>query len=122
LLRRLGNLLSAVFHVERRTLPQLLMDRLRPHRATRYYSGAHGRARRVYDAYRWARYEGPVTFFRATRRIPVLTHQLYAWRRVAPHLTVVDTPGMHYDMVDREHAGALARAVTEALPAGGVAR
>jgi len=103
-LRRVGAVLAAAFHVEHRTLTGMVRDRVRPHRATAYFDSPHGRARRAYDAHRWSRYDGPVTFIRAARRVPVLTHQLYAWRRVAPRLTVVDSPGMHYDMVDRGNA------------------
>jgi len=116
-LKQLAGALTAAFHVERRTLSSLLLDRLRPHRATAYFAGPHGRARMAYDAYRWGRYDGPVTFFRAARRVPVLTHQLYAWRRVVPVLEVVDTLGMHYDMVDRVNAGTLAAHLSAAFRA-----
>jgi acetoacetyl-CoA synthetase len=117
LLKRAASLLAAVFHVERRTLTGVVLDRIRPQRSTAYFDSPHGRALKVYDAYRWESYGGPVTFFRAARRVPVLTHQLYAWRRIAPRMTVIDTPGMHYDMVDRENARALAARLSDALRA-----
>jgi acetoacetyl-CoA synthetase len=72
----------------------------------------------VYDDYRWDRYDGPVTFFRARVRIPVVTSLLLAWRRVVPHLRVVDVPGVHHDLLSAQHAVRLAQRVTEALRAG----
>ena len=113
--RRAAGLLAAAFHIERRTLTEVVRDRVRPQRAKTYFDGPHGRAVTAYHAYRWAPYDGPVTFFRATRRVPVLTHQLHAWRAVAPDLTVVDTPGMHYDVVDGENAVTLAGQLSQAL-------
>jgi acetoacetyl-CoA synthetase len=115
LVKRAGGLLAATFRVEERTLAGVVLDRVRPQRATAYSESPHGRARTVYNAYRWEPYEGPVTFFRATRRVPVLTHQLYAWRRIAPRMTVVDTPGMHFDVVNAGHANMLAERLAEAL-------
>jgi len=113
--RRAAGFLAAAFHVERRTLTGLVLDRVRPQRATAYFEGEHGRAVTMYNDHRWGRYDGPVTFFRAARRVPVLTHQLYAWRRVVPDLSVIDTPGMHYDLMDGEHAGALGSRLSQAL-------
>jgi len=51
-------------------------------------------------------------------RIPVVTSLLLAWRRVVPHLRVVDVPGVHHDLLSAQHAVRLAQRVTEALRAG----
>ena len=72
-------------------------------------------AQRSYDGYRWGAYPEPVTFFRARRRVPVFSDVLYAWRRVVPRLTVVDVPGAHNYLLDRENAGVLAQRLSEAL-------
>jgi acetoacetyl-CoA synthetase len=72
-------------------------------------------AERVHNAHRWAGYAGPVTYFRARRRIPLIMNQLYEWRRVAPRLTVVPVPGAHRDLLAAEHADVLAARVSEAL-------
>jgi acetoacetyl-CoA synthetase len=72
----------------------------------------------VANDYRWGRYEGPVTYFRAARRIPVLTNLLYTWRGVAPRLTVVDVPGAHHDLLRERGVAALARRLSAALPTG----
>lgn len=71
----------------------------------------------VYEAYRWARYDGRVTYLRAARRIPVLTNLLYAWRSVAPRLVVRDVPGNHQQLLDAEYASAVAREMSAALEA-----
>lgn len=71
----------------------------------------------MYDAHRWGPYSGPVTFFRVRRRIPVIEHRLWNWRRVAPDLTVVDVPGAHEDLLTARHAPALAARVSRALAA-----
>jgi acetoacetyl-CoA synthetase len=62
-------------------------------------------------------YGGPVTYFRAARRIPVISHLMHAWRRMAPDLTIVDVPGAHYDLLAEKHAPALAARVSHALRA-----
>jgi acetoacetyl-CoA synthetase len=72
---------------------------------------------RVYDAHRWGPYSDPVTFFRVRRRIPVIEHRLWNWRRVAPDLTVVDVPGAHEDLLTARHAPVLAARVSRALAA-----
>jgi len=69
----------------------------------------------VYDDYRWGRYDGPVTYFRARVRLPVIMCLLFAWRRAAPRLTVVDVPGEHDDLLDAQHAPRLARRMSEWL-------
>jgi len=49
----------------------------------------------VANAYRPERYDGPVTYFQAEHRMPLVGNLLPAWRRVAPHLFVTDVPGHH---------------------------
>jgi acetoacetyl-CoA synthetase len=63
----------------------------------------------VYDAHLPERYAGPVTYFRARRRIPVLHHMLRAWRRALPDLSVVDLPGAHHDVLGQAHVAEAAR-------------
>jgi acetoacetyl-CoA synthetase len=75
------------------------------------------RAESLFNAHEWGAYAGPVTYFRARRRIPVLTSQLYAWRRVAPDLTVVGIPGAHHDLLEERYADVLAARVSAALQA-----
>ena len=58
----------------------------------------------MYDDYRWRRYDGRVTYFRARVRLPVIMCLMFAWRRVAPQLRVVDVPGEHDDLLDAKHA------------------
>jgi acetoacetyl-CoA synthetase len=72
---------------------------------------------RVYDAHRWGPYSGPVTFFQVRRRIPVIEHRLWTWRRIAPDLTVVSVPGAHDDLLAARHARELAARVSRALAA-----
>jgi acetoacetyl-CoA synthetase len=96
------------------TLAEVLRDRLRPAEQP-FERRILFRSARIYDAHRWAHYDGAVTYFRARRRIPVAGNLLSAWRRVAPHLHVVDVPGAHHDMLSVRHAPALAAALSAAL-------
>ncbi|MCW2537202.1 MAG: acetoacetyl-CoA synthase [Modestobacter sp.] len=73
--------------------------------------------RDVYNDYRWGTYAGPVTYFRASRRIPVFLDMLYEWRKLVPRMTVVDVPGAHSYLLDQEHAPVLAARLSEALRA-----
>jgi acetoacetyl-CoA synthetase len=59
-------------------------------------------------------YPGPVTYFRARRRVPG-HHVLSAWRRRASRLTVIDVPGAHHDVLGREHVVEVARRWSLAL-------
>ena len=97
------------------TLAQVLRARLRPRGNARYEESLFGRARASYARHHWGGYAGPVTFFRAAKRIPVFTNLMFAWRRVAPDMTVIDSPGMHYDMLTRENAAVLAPRFSSAL-------
>ncbi|MCZ2803711.1 acetoacetate--CoA ligase [Modestobacter sp. VKM Ac-2983] len=74
-------------------------------------------AHRVFNAYAWGPYAGPVTYFRARFRVPVIANLLYAWRRQAPDLTVVDVPGSHHVLLSSERSPALAAALDSALAA-----
>ncbi len=107
-LKRLGAVLAtAVPGLRVRTPLQAVADVLR--RAPRSAEAAsEADASGVYEQYRWADYAGPVTFFRVRRRIPVIEHFLSAWRRAAPDLRVVDTPGAHHDMLGERNARTLA--------------
>jgi acetoacetyl-CoA synthetase len=70
----------------------------------------------VYNNYRWGPYDGVVTYCLARKRLPVVMNLLQAWRRVVPRLTVVGVPGAHHDLLHAEHAPALGRTLSEALP------
>jgi acetoacetyl-CoA synthetase len=72
---------------------------------------------RIARSFRVEPYGGPVTFFRASRRIPVISHLLYAWRRMVPRLEVVDVPGAHFDLLSQEHAPVVAARISRALRA-----
>ncbi|SFT90773.1 acetoacetyl-CoA synthetase [Geodermatophilus amargosae] len=75
------------------------------------------RSEEAFNRHAWGPYAGPVSYFRARRRIPVIMNQLYALRRIAPDLTVVDVPGAHHDLLAAGHAPELAARVSEALAA-----
>jgi acetoacetyl-CoA synthetase len=71
----------------------------------------------VFHEYRWGRYDGPVLYCVARRRLPVTMNFLYAWRRIAPDFTVVEVQGGHHDLLHAEHAPELGRELSEGLPA-----
>jgi acetoacetyl-CoA synthetase len=68
-----------------------------------------------YESHRWGPYAGRVTYFRATRCIPVFGHLMHTWRRVAPDMEIIDVPCTHHDMMGAERAPALGRAMSAAL-------
>ncbi|MGY1684759.1 acetoacetate--CoA ligase [Geodermatophilus sp. SYSU D00867] len=72
-------------------------------------------AYRVFNAYRLEPYAGPVTYFRARFRVPVIANLLYVWRRVAPDLRVVSIPGSHHVLLSGEHTPELAARMDAAL-------
>ena len=116
ILRKASTLIALVipaFHD--RTLGQALRDRFRKSRARRPTARPLRGGVAVYDDYRWERYDGAVTYFRARVRLPVIMCLLFAWRRAAPHLRVVDVPGEHDDLLDAHHAQRLAQRMSEAL-------
>ncbi|MGK5110463.1 acetoacetate--CoA ligase [Geodermatophilus sp. CPCC 205506] len=90
--RRLGDVLRHRFRPESRPVDQQALDE----------SGG------VYARHRLRRYDGPATYFRARRRIPVTGHFLSAWRAAAPRLDVVSVPGPHHDLLAGRHVVALA--------------
>jgi acetoacetyl-CoA synthetase len=69
----------------------------------------------VYGDHVLRRYDGPVTYFRARRRIPAAQNMLRAWRRVAPRLGVVDIPGAHHDLLGEANVAGTAAAISRAL-------
>jgi acetoacetyl-CoA synthetase len=69
----------------------------------------------AYDSYRWTSYPGDVTFFRVRRRIPVVAHLMYRWRRLVRTLVVLDVPGAHFDMLSERYAAELAATFAAAL-------
>ena len=62
----------------------------------------------VYDGYRCQAYPGDITFFRVRRRIPVVAHLMYRWRRLARRVVVLAVPGAHFDMLGERYAARLA--------------
>ncbi|MFW3172997.1 acetoacetate--CoA ligase [Geodermatophilus sp. CPCC 206100] len=66
------------------------------------------RSEAVYAQHVLQHYDGPVTYFRARRRIPVTGHFLSAWRSAAPRLRVVSVPGPHHDLLADRHVVHLA--------------
>ncbi|TFV73351.1 acetoacetate--CoA ligase [Blastococcus sp. CT_GayMR19] len=117
LLRKASTLIALfipAFHD--RTLGQAIRDRFRKSATPSDRQALRGGVV-VYDEYRWQRYEGPVTYFRARVRLPVIMCMLFAWRRAAPNLRVVGVPGEHDDLLDAHHAQRLAERMSEALRA-----
>ena len=115
LLRKASTLIALfipLFHD--RTLGQALRDRFRKSSLPSDRAALQGGVA-VYDDYRWRRYDGRVTYFRARVRLPVIMCLMFAWRRVAPQLRVVDVPGEHDDLLDAKHAPRLAERVSAAL-------
>ncbi|RBY75321.1 acetoacetate--CoA ligase [Geodermatophilus sp. TF02-6] len=72
-------------------------------------------AYRVFNTYEWGPYDGPVTYFRARFRVPVIANLLHLWRRQAPNLEVLDVPGSHHVLLSGEHTGELAACLDAAL-------
>ena len=52
------------------------------------------------NCWRPSPYAGPVTYYLAEGRPPLVGNSLAAWRRVAPHLLVTEVPGHHGDHDD----------------------
>jgi acetoacetyl-CoA synthetase len=75
------------------------------------------RSEAVYAQHRLQHYDGPATYFRARRRIPVTGHFLSAWRSAAPRLRVVDVPGPHHDLLADRHVVHLAVRMSRELRA-----
>jgi acetoacetyl-CoA synthetase len=73
------------------------------------------RSNRIYNAYRPGPYAGPVTYFRARRRVPVVQHLMHVWRALAPRLTVAEIPGAHHDLLGQANVAEAARACSAAL-------
>jgi acetoacetyl-CoA synthetase len=89
-----------------------------PDSATRFFAESQQVAR----TYRLPPYDGPVTYYLAEGRLPVVGNSLSAWRRVAPRLQVTEVPGYHWDIDERRtgllgarFAGVLAEKVSASL-------
>jgi acetoacetyl-CoA synthetase len=82
-----------------------------PDEEARTFAVAH----QVFNAYEWGPYGGPVTYFRARFRVPVIANLLYVWRRMAPDLTIVDIPGSHHVLLSGVHTPQLAASLEAAL-------
>jgi len=76
-------------------------------------------SRQVYHAHEWHRWDRPVTYFRASRRVPVAQNMIRAWRRVAPDLTIVDVPGRHDDILGQRNVVVTAARISTALARAG---
>ena len=124
LLRRAGRLMQAgaermaLLVPSMRDVPlrELVAERLNPEGASadrRLFADST----RVYNEHCPGRYDGPVTYFRARRRFPVLHHMLRAWRRVLPRLSVLDVPGAHHDVLGEANVAELARSWSHVLAA-----
>ncbi|HYO35920.1 MAG TPA: acetoacetate--CoA ligase [Geodermatophilus sp.] len=61
-----------------------------------FFQGSYETANR----WRPSPYAGPVTYYLAEGRPPLVGNSLAAWRRVAPHLLVTEVPGHHGDHDD----------------------
>jgi acetoacetyl-CoA synthetase len=94
-----------------------VVNAVRPRRRPTDGAQPQGSPQAAYQAHSWGRYGGPVIYFRVSRRIPVLTHLLVAWRRVAPAMTVINCPGGHHEMLRRDNAPFLAAKLSAALRA-----
>ena len=97
-----------------RPLRDVVRQRLRPETRPADQE-ALVRSGAVYARHRLQRYDGPATYFRARRRIPVSGHFMSAWRAAAPRLEVVSVPGPHHDLLAGRHVVALAVQMSLAL-------
>ena len=113
--RELADRLSLLFPSMRNVrLRDMLAERLRPQEAHPDRQ-LFVQSSRIANDHTPRRYDGPVTYFRARTRIPVLHHAMRAWRRILPDLTVVDVPGAHHDVLGQAHVIAVAQAWSQVL-------
>jgi acetoacetyl-CoA synthetase len=84
----------------------------------RFFLGSYD----VANDYRPPSYTGPVTYYLAEGRPPLIGNTLPAWRRVAPHLLVTEVPGHHGNhddhrpgVLSEQFVGTLAARVTATL-------
>jgi acetoacetyl-CoA synthetase len=96
-------------------LRDMLLERLRP-QAAHPDRQLFAQSTRLANDHTPGRYDGPVTYFRARTRIPVLHHAIPAWRRILPRLTVIDVPGAHHDIIGQAHVTEVARRWSRTLP------
>ena len=95
-------------------LRDMVTARFRPHAADadqRLFS----QSTQVFNDHRPDVYPGPVTYFRARRRVPVAQHMLSAWGRIAPRMTVLDVPGAHHDVLGQVNVAEVARTWSRVL-------
>ncbi|MPQ99445.1 acetoacetate--CoA ligase [Modestobacter sp. I12A-02628] len=69
----------------------------------------------VAAAHRLSPYDGPVTYYAATRGLPLVGNTLSAWRRAAPHLLVTELAGDHEDLLSAARVDLLAARVSATL-------
>lgn len=97
--------------------PRAAVAYLREHRdrSQDAEQAAFDRSAAVFDAHRLSSYDGPVTYYLAERRLPLVGNTLSAWRRVAPHLLVTEVPGEHDDLLGGDTIDDLAARVSVTL-------
>jgi acetoacetyl-CoA synthetase len=76
---------------------------------------AFGESHRTFNSHEPSRYCGPVTYFLAARRLPVVGNTLTAWQRVAPHLLITAVPGDHENVLAEPHVRELAERFSAVL-------
>ncbi|MGY1621828.1 acetoacetate--CoA ligase [Geodermatophilus sp. SYSU D00965] len=76
---------------------------------------AWGESYRTFNAHRLSAYAGPVTYYLAERRLPVVGNTLTAWRRSAPHLLVTEVPADHEHLLAQPHVVELAARLSATL-------
>lgn len=109
-----GQLAAVVPGLADRPIQEVLGHRFRP-RTRPVDRQALDRSSEVFDQHLLQAYGGPVTYFRARRRIPVAGNLLSVWRAAAPRLTVVPVPGAHFDLLASRHVEVLAARVSAAV-------
>jgi acetoacetyl-CoA synthetase len=121
-LRRTEQLVSGVANRLAVVLPGLTDQTLTESLAARFRPASLSPERRlllesegVYNAHRPGGYTGPVTYFRARRRLGGAQNVIRAWRRLCPDLTVVDVPGCHHDVLGQENVAETARRISDVL-------
>jgi acetoacetyl-CoA synthetase len=84
----------------------------------RFFQGSSETAK----SWRPSPYAGPVFYYLAEQRPPLVGNSLAAWRRVAPHLLVTEVAGHHGDHDDErpsvlsaQFAGSLAARISATL-------
>ena len=113
--RRLGRLLDLGPGALLRAAVDLVRSCTRPV-AARTEEDVFAASWSVSNAYVPGRHDGPVTYFQAMDRPPLVGNLLSVWRRVASHLFVTEVPGCHNDPSGRR-LGVLSTEVADDLAA-----